>query len=63
MTFRCGHPREPGNIYTFPSSGYQVCALCKRIRKTCQSVKRTQDRINDGRYIQTLGKRIAAGLA
>jgi hypothetical protein len=60
-TFRCGHPREPGNTHTRQHDGYQTCALCKRIRTICRSVERTQDRINKGRL--TLGERIVAGLA
>jgi hypothetical protein len=57
MNFRCGHPREPGNTYT--RKGHETCALCKRIRRICRSVTRTQARIN--RHRLTLGERIAAG--
>lgn len=58
--FHCGHPREPGNTYTRPSDGYQSCALCKRVREICKSVRRKQARINAGHL--TLGERISAGL-
>lgn len=27
-TFRCGHPREGGNIKSFPSSNGVRCAIC-----------------------------------
>lgn len=62
MTFRCGHPREPGNTYTYPSSGYQVCALCRRIRSICEATAKDQQRINEGRFY-TLGQRIARDIA
>lgn len=61
MSFRCGHPREPGNTYTRPGDGHQTCGLCKRIREICRSAEQAQDRINKGR--RTIGQRIAAGLA
>jgi hypothetical protein len=64
MTFACGHPREPGNIYYRPNDGHEICALCIRIRNICKQQRRDQQRINSGTFrARTLGERIARGLA
>lgn len=59
--FRCGHPREPGNIYRRPNDGHESCAFCIRVRRLCKSAELAQRRINAGGY--TLGERIASGKA
>lgn len=57
--FRCGHPREPGNIYL--ASGHERCALCQRIDAICRQQKRDQKRINEGTFYK-LGERIVRGI-
>lgn len=58
-TFRCGHPREPGNIYL--AAGHERCALCQRIDAICRQHKRDQKRINEGTFYK-LGERIVRGI-
>jgi hypothetical protein len=47
-------PKEPRNI-RIPTGprGYSTCALCARARKIVARVVRDQDRINQGKYVQS----------
>lgn len=55
-TFRCGHPRVPGNI-----TG-KGCALCMRVRTIRESVDRQLARWKRSDEPKTLGERIARGI-